>query len=385
MDRAVTPGMWEEIRSDFPATRDVIYLNSAAVSPLSTRTRRALDGLSRAMEERGILALESVFERVAKIREGAAWLIGASPREIAFTGNTTSGILLAARGIRWKDGDNVVMPAVEFPANVYPWMSLRDRGVELRMVEPESGEVTAEMLADVCDSRTRAVTVSWVQFSTGYRVDLEELGDFCRNRSIYLHVDAIQGLGALAVDVRKLGIDFLSAGGHKWMLALPGAGIFYCREDLIEEIELSNPGWTGVAGRDDYLDYRFEYVDEATRFEAGSLNFHGIYALGESIDRIRETGREAFEDRVLELSGTLSSRLREAGFETAIEAARERTSGIVCFGHPAVEPERIFGALEDAGVVCALREGRIRLSPHVYNTTEECERVMSVLDGLSRR
>ncbi|MDD3642663.1 MAG: aminotransferase class V-fold PLP-dependent enzyme, partial [Candidatus Krumholzibacteria bacterium] len=154
--------IWTSIREEFPAASRHVYFNHAAISPLSTRAQRALGALSDLLASKGVLAEDEVMEMVGRIRSGAARLIGASPDEIAFVQNTTQGVLIAAGAIRWREGDNVVLPAIEFPANVYPWMGLQRLGVELRLVEPDGGMVTAEMLADVCDRRTRAVTVSQV-------------------------------------------------------------------------------------------------------------------------------------------------------------------------------------------------------------------------------
>ncbi len=373
--------LWKEVREEFPIAQDTVYLNHAAISPLSSTARESLDGLSDILGRKGMLAEEEIFGRIAVIRRSAAELIGASPAEIAFVKNTTQGVLIAAGGIRWKEGDNVVMPAIEFPANVYPWMGLWPRGVELRMVEPDEGSVTAEMLEDVCDRRTRAVTVSWVQFSTGQRTDLEELGEFCRGRGIYLHVDAIQGLGALDIDVRRAKIDFLSAGGHKWMLALPGTGIFYCRRELLDELDVPNPGWTGVVNPRDFLDYDFTYRDEASRFEEGSLNLHGIYALGVSIDRLLRLGPGAVERRIMSLTGRLADGLGGSGFDVRSPLGDGERSGIICFGREGEDARDIFARLTDGGVVCSLRENAVRLSPHMYNTEDECDMVIDTASG----
>ncbi|MBN1163147.1 MAG: aminotransferase class V-fold PLP-dependent enzyme, partial [Candidatus Krumholzibacteriota bacterium] len=267
---------WEYYRAEFPVTENYIYFNHAAVSPLSTRVSKAVAGVSEYFLREGILCLEKVTGRISEVRQAAAEFIGAQSEEIAFIRNTTQGVLLAANGIRWNLGDNVVMPAIEFPANVYPWMGLTSRGIELRMVEPEEGRVSADMLMDVCDDRTRVITVSLVQFSTGYRIDLEKLGRFCREKGIYLFVDAIQALGALEVSVKKWQIDFLSAGGQKWLLAAPGIGIYYCRRELLEELDIPNPGWTGVIDPEEFLDYNYTYRRDATRFEEGCHNFHGL-------------------------------------------------------------------------------------------------------------
>ncbi len=364
---------WNGYRAEFPATGEYIYLNSAAISPMSTRVKAAIDEVNDLFLYKGLMAEEQVSGRVVEIRKSAAGLIGASPAEIAFTRNTTHGVLLAANGIRWKTGDNVVMPAIEFPANVYPWMGLTRSGVELRMVEPDEGVVTAEMLIDVCDKRTRAVTASLVQFSTGHRIDCEELGTFCRNKGIYLHIDAIQALGALKVDVKRCGIDFLSCGGHKFMLATPGIGIFYCRAELLEAIDIAYPGWTGVVNSRDYLNYDFTYRDDAARFEEGSCNFQGIYGLGASIDRFLEIGVERTEDRILHLTGMLASGLEKRGYTVTSPFDKGERSGIICFTHPRMKSEDIQRRLDARSVTCSLREGAVRLSAHIYNVEEDIE------------
>jgi len=380
MDLNEESGIWKNIRDEFPVSSDIVYFNHAAVSPLSISTRESLDRLSGILGG-GTLAEEDIFARVADVRGAAARLIGAGADETAFVKNTTNGVLIAAGGIRWNKGDNVVMPSIEFPSNVYPWMGLWRRGVELRLVEPDDGLVTVDMLADVCDARTRAITVSWVQFSTGHRIDLDELGDFCRNRGIFLHVDAIQGLGALEIDVKRSKIDFLSAGGHKWMLALPGVGLFYCRKELFDEIDIWNPGWTGVVNPRDFLDYDFTYRDEAQRFEEGSPNLHGIFALGVSIDRILGLGTAAVEKRILSLTGLLAEGLTESGFSVNSPLGEGEKSGILCFGSEKEDAQSIFERFRGAGIVCSLRESAVRLSPHMYNTKEECERVLDTAAG----
>jgi len=373
-------GTWKDVRNEFPVSDDTVYFNHAAISPLSLTTRKALDTLSGRLA-RGCLAEDDIFSRVAEVRAATAKLVGAGPDEIAFVKNTTHGVQIASGSIRWKDGDNVVLPSIEFPANVYPWMRLWRMGVELRMVEPDEGLVTAEMLADVCDSRTRAVTVSQVQFSTGHRIDLDELGDFCRGRDIFLHVDAIQGLGALEIDVRRSKIDLLSVGGHKWMLGLPGVGIFFCRRELLDRIDIWNPGWTGVVDPREFLDYDFTYRDTAERFEEGSPNLHGIFALGVSIDRVLRLGVREVEERVLSLTGRLAVGLMDNGFSIKSPLGDGEKSGILCFESERESAQSIFDRLRGAGIVCSLRENAVRLSPHMYNSEEECDRVLETAAG----
>jgi cysteine desulfurase/selenocysteine lyase len=370
---------WDRYREEFPITEHLLYLNHAAISPLSTRVRAAMDEVSRGFEEKGSLLFETLVERGSEIRAMIARFVGARARGVAFTRNTTQGVLTAAKGVRFEKGDRVVMPSIEFPANAYPWLSLAARGVEIDLVEPAEGRITARMIADACRERTRLVTVSLVQYSNGYRIDIEELGRFCRERGILLHVDAIQALGMIDVDFERSCIDFLSAGGHKWLLSVLGAGIFVIRPELIEDLDIWNPGWTGVVDFMTFLDYDPTYRNDATRYEEGALNYHGIYALGASVDRFLEIGMERVEKRILGHTQRLETGLREAGYEITSPREEPERSGIICFGHPSRDSEEIFAMLTDSGVVASLREGAVRLSPHFYNSEREIEDLLGLL------
>ena len=370
---------WDRYRKEFPAARRYVYFNHAAVSPLSTRVIEAMNAVSNGFLEKGVLCEDAVFGLVDSARKGAARLIGARSGEIAFVKNTTQGVLLAANGIRWKRGDNVVMPSIEFPANAYPWIALEKRGVRVIFVKPREGRITAEMLAGACTARTRCVTASSVQFSNGYRIDLAALGAVCRGRGIYLHVDGIQSLGMLRCDVRAMKIDFLSAGGHKWLLGPAGAGFFYCRGELLDEMDVWNPGWLGVRRPRSYLDYDPTPRADAGRFEEGTLNLYGIAGLGASIERFLELGPARVEKRILDLTDLLEKGLRSRGCEIISPRGKGECSGILCFRHPAVRTEELFERLMAARVVVSLREGAIRLSPHFYNTAGEAERVLGLL------
>jgi len=371
---------WDRYRKEFPAAKRYIYFNHAAVSPLSTRVLDAMNAVSSGFLEKGILCEEEVFGLIESARKGAARLIGARSGEIAFIKNTTQGVLLAANGIRWKRGDNLVMPSIEFPANAYPWIALEKRGVRTILVRPRGGRITAEMLGRACTARTRCVTVSSVQFSNGCRVDLEALGAFCRGRGIYLHVDGIQSLGMLRCDVRAMGIDFLSTGGHKWLLGPVGTGFFYCRGELLGEIDVWNPGWLGVRNPRSYLDYDPTPREDARRFEEGSLNPYGIAGLGSSIERFLEIGTARVEKRILGLVDLLEKGLRSRGYEVTSPRGEGECSGIICFRHPGMRTEKLYERLLEARVVVSLREGAIRLAPHFYNTAGEVERVLGLLE-----
>jgi len=379
MTRGAATIDWDRYRAEFPAAKHFIYFNHAAVSPLSTRVAGAMNAVATLFLEKGILCEEEVFARLEAARVSAARLIGARSDEIAFTKNTTQGVLTAAHGIRWKRGDNLVMPAIEFPANVYPWLALQRRGVRVIFVRPLDGRVTAEMLERACTPRTRCVTASSVQFSNGYRIDVARLGRFCRERGIYLHIDGIQSLGMLRCNVRAMKIDFLSAGGHKWLLGPSGTGLFYCRKELLDELDVWNPGWLGVRNARSYLDYDPTPRADARRYEEGSLNLYGIAGLGASIERFLELGPARVEKRILGLTAVLEKGLRARAYPITSPRGKGEQSGILCFLHPKGETEKLFGKLSAARVVASLREGTIRLAPHFYNTADEAERVLELL------
>jgi len=379
MENAEAKIRWSRYRSEFPAAKRYIYFNHAAVSPLSKRVIEAMNAVANGFLERGVLCEEEMFARVETARGAAARLIGARNDEIAFIKNTTQGVLLAANGIRWKRGDNVVMPAIEFPANVYPWLALEKRGVRIVLVRPRDGRVTAEMLAGACTARTRCVTVSFVQFSNGYRIDVATLGRFCRERGIYLHVDGIQSLGMLRCDVRTMKIDFLSAGGHKWLLGPAGTGFFYCRRDLLGELDIWNPGWLGVRNAWSFFDHDPTPRSGARRFEEGSLNLYGIAGLGASIERFLEIGMTRVEKRILALTDTLENGVRSRDYRITSPRGKDERSGILCFCHPGKDTDKLQRKLSAARVVASLRMGAIRLAPHFYNTEEEAARVLDLL------
>jgi cysteine desulfurase/selenocysteine lyase len=235
------------------------------------------------------------------------------------------------------------------------------------------------MLAAACTARTRAVTVSLVQFSNGYRIDAAALGRFCRERGIYFHVDAIQALGALRCNVGSMKIDFLSTGGHKWLMGPAGIGFLYCRRELIEELDIWNPGWLGVEDAWDFMNYRQAYRAEALRFEEGTRNLYGIAGLGASIERFLEIGMTGVERRILALTGYLEKGLRERGCRISSPRRRGERSGILCFVHPRIESARLFEKLMSKRVVVSLRQGALRLSPHFYNTEAEADRLLDLI------
>jgi selenocysteine lyase/cysteine desulfurase len=366
-------------RKHFPVTRRLAYLNHAAVSPLSVKVRDAIRKQMDEQVERGVLAEWRWEKRAEEARKHAARLLKAKPSEISFVTNTSQGLNLFARGVAWKRGDNVVLPRVEFPANVYPWLSLKDQGVRIKFVPEREGRIIVEDIERAIDRRTRVVAISFVEFSSGYRNDLEVIGKLCRKRGVYLVVDGIQGIGALNLDVKKCRIDALSAGGHKWLLSPQGSGIFYCSSRVVKKLAHPMPGWMSVVGWQDYYKFNYKLFPDSRRYESAQRNFLGITGLLESLKLINSLGIKDIETRVIAITDHLCDLLRSEGFRIFSPRERGEKSGIVSFYPRKQKAEAIHSRLLKGGFVTSAREGRIRVSPHLYNTFEEMEKLVKAL------
>ena len=374
----------ESWRTEFPVTKTSIYMNHAGVAPLSRRVQDAMVAFIEDATVNGAVNAEEWAETAEVCRAAAAQLINAATTEIAFMKNTTQGILIAANGIDWREGDNVVTTAVEFPANVYPWWCLKERyGVETRMVPERDGCIHLEDIAAAIDKRTRVITISHVEFASGYRNDIQAIGTLCREQDIWFVVDAIQSLGAIEVDVKASQIDILAADGHKWLLAPEGAAIFYCADEKRERLINTNVGWASVVNPRDFLNYDLTLKPDATRFEEGSYNSVGLYGLNAAIELIREVGIANIEARILDLTARLITGLETKGYRIItpkIEAAR---AGIVIFESTKhTTPAEIYAALLEQHIITAERGSGVRISPHFYNTEVEIERLLDVLPAV---
>lgn len=370
-------------RSEFPVTETYTYMNHAGVAPLSRRVQDAMTGFLEDATVNGAVNAKRWEEEAEVCRDAAAQLINADAAEVAFMKNTTQGILIAANGIDWRTGDNVVTTAVEFPANVYPWWSLKERyGVETRMVPERAGRIHVEDVASAIDERTRVVTISHVEFASGFRNDIQALGEICRERDIWFVVDAIQSLGAIEVDVGSCNVDILAADGHKWLLAPEGAAIFYCANEKRERLINTNVGWASVVNPRDFLNYDLTQKPDATRFEEGSYNSVGLYGLRAAIALLLEIGIPTIEARVLELTAHLITGLETKGYRVVTPRANSERAGIVIFESDRHTPTEIYEILYAENIVTAARGTGIRVSPHFYNTTSEIERLLEVLPDL---
>ncbi len=372
--------MNREIRSLFPVTEKYVYLNHAAVSPLSVPVREAMLGIIDDVSERGTVGYEDWCATYERTRESAARLVNASAHEIAFMHNTSEAISTVANGITWREGDNVVTSNVEFPSNFYPWMRIsNEQGIEMKLAAERDGRVDAGELLELIDDRTRVVAISWVQFASGFRSDLRRIGQYCRERDIIFMIDAIQALGGLKLDVERDSVDAFAADAHKYLLGPEGVALLYVSDRVIDRIRPTVVGWTSVKNYEKHLDYDLNYREGALRFEYGTLNTVGVYGLGAAIGLFLEVGPEKIEEYILGLSDYLAERLIEKGYDVVSSRRPGETSAIVTCKHESHTPRDLYWLLRSKNIITAPRAGRLRISPHFYNTREEIDALITAL------
>ncbi len=371
---------WTALRQQFPVTRRWAYFDHAAVAPLSAPAQRAMAEYAADLADNGDVHEHLWMRRVEEVRRLAARLLNADALDVAFVKNTSEGIGFVAEGFPWRPGDNVVTAAEEYPSNLYPWMNLASKGVELRTVPSRGARVLVDDVRAAMDGRTRLVTLSFVEFASGFRNDLDAVGALCRERGAFFFVDAIQGLGVLPLDVQKTPVDALAADGHKWLVAPEGAGVFYLRREWVERLHAVGVGWHSVVNANDFSRVELRLKPHAGRWESGTLNVPGIHALGASLELLLGAGVNEVAARVLALTDYLCERAKQAGLEVFSGRADNERSGIVSLHvPPGADGKALVERCLDEGIVINLRAGRLRVSPHCYNTHEEIDRLVQAL------
>lgn len=372
----------DEVRKLFPhIQKGITYLNHAATGPFSTRLLDEMNEYFRTRSEENIDDYPGFVKITDETKNMLASLLNTDSSRIAYLDNTTNGLNLLAQGLKWEKGDEIILNDLEFPANIYPFMNLEKKGVKIIIVKSHDGIVSAEDIIEKITSRTRLISVSMVQFLSGYRIDLKKLGSACKSQGIILSVDAIQGLGAFPMNVQDCNIDFVSCGTQKWMLGLQGLSFIYVSEDLQQKIDPVYVGWLGVNDGWNLLDYNLSLKDSAERFQPGSLNSAGIYALNASLKLFRDFGTDKVEENVISNSKYLISELKRIGIEPLLPAADDKyISGIVSFRHK--NAYSILEILKEKKIEIAVREGIMRISPHFYNNEGDIDRLIEGLKFL---
>jgi cysteine desulfurase/selenocysteine lyase len=370
--------------AEFPLDDDLIHLNHAAVAPWPKRTVDAVTRFARENLQRGSWNYPQWLLVENTLRQQLAQLINApSSDDIALVKNTSEALSFIAAGIDWHDGENIVSSNQEFPSNRIVWQSLADQGVELRQAELSTGTSPEDALFALVDAKTRLLAISSVQYATGLRMDLERIGQFCRERQILFCVDAIQSVGAVQFDVQQIHADFVAADGHKWMLGPEGLGFFYVRPEIRNSLKLTQYGWHMIEAIGDFDLMEWRPAESARRFECGSPNMLAIHALSASLSLLLEVGMATVEEQLLANSRRLMEALQEI---TAVELitpfAGGRYAGIVTFRVTGHESQAIFDALQNHGVFCAHRAGGIRFSPHFYTPPQRLEAAINYLKSV---
>ncbi len=371
----------DRYRDEFPVTEQYIYLDHAGVAPVSLRVKKAVEQYILEVSEGAMFNYARWVKRVTDTREHCAKLIHADTDEIAFVKNTSHGLSLVADGLDWHDGDNMIVCEKEFPSNIYPWLNLKRKGVEVRFVPFNHGRIELRDIESLIDEKTRLLSISSVQFLNGFRIDLQKAGKLCRERDILLCVDAIQSLGVIPMDVQDCNIDFLSADGHKWLLSPEGTGIFYCRKGLAERLNPPLIGWKSVKKDMEFESIDLDLKDNTLRFEEASMNIMGIYALGAALDLIFEVGIERIHDTVLGLGDMIIGEADKRELHVLGPRAKEERGGIVTFSGD-FDPHTVKKELETMNIMVNVRAGGLRVSPHFYNTEDDILSLFESLDAL---
>lgn len=371
--------IWQTLRGDMRICEKWAYFDHAAVAPLSTTVAERVQEWLTDMTVDGTVCWPKWRKLIEHGRRITSRMLNCKTSELAFVHSTTEGINLISDGYPWKPGDNVVTLDSEFPSNLYPWLQLEDRGVEVRKIATSNERWDLDQLREACDGKTRIVTVSWVSYVTGWRNQLAEIADIAHAAGALLFVDGIQGLGVLPLDVQETPIDFLAADGHKWLLGPEGAGVLYIREEHLERLRPIGIGWNSVRHAGQFHDHRLVLKTDASRYEGGTFNMVGLAALVTSLEWFESAGVPAISERLKQVTDELVDRLERAGLTCASDRTESRWSGIVSCDHPTRSPEELKRECADRNVAINCRGGHLRLSPHVYTNTDDIDRIVAVV------
>jgi cysteine desulfurase / selenocysteine lyase len=373
--------MNENIRSLFPAAVKYTYLNSAAVSPIPTTAVEAVVSQLNDVSHHGSEHFNDWVATKNRARGLIASMLNVRDDQIAFTRNTSDGFASVAAGIDWAEGDNIVSFAGEFPANYYPWRRIRDRfDVELRLCPEREGRIDMDEFTSMIDANTRLVTISSVQFASGFAADLERIGEAARAVDALFAVDIIQGFGARGYDLSGLQVDIASGASHKWLCAPEGCGILFLSEKARELVDPTLTGWISVETPWDFEDREQPWKPNALAYESGTGPSSLFYGLEQSLKLLNEAGLDRIDPYLKGLTDQLCEMLAGKDYDIISSRAPEEKSAIVCVKHRGgLHCSEIAARLQEANIVVSPRNDRLRISPHFYNTPGDIERLVAEL------
>lgn len=372
----------EEIRSEFDYLKNnKIYFNHAAIGPLSNKV---VERINKFVELRSTGEIEnypSLLSAQKSVKRKLSKIFNVKPERFAFIDSVSNGFNILAQGIEWKTGDRVILNDIEFPANVYPFLNLKLLGVEIDFVQSRNGRIDVKDIESLLTPRTRLLSISAVQFLSGFRADLNEIGRLCKSHNIIFSVDAIQAAGAVNIDIKKSNIDFLCGGSHKWFMGLQGASYFYLTEELQSMLKQKFVGWLSVENSWNFTDYKLDFLKTAERFQNGSTNVIGFIAFDETLNLFESIGIDEIEKNILENSEYLMNGLDNIGLDPILKnASKKYLSGIVSVSN--TYAEKIMNKLKTLGFTFSCREGKMRFSPHFYNTKDEIDKLIYELKNV---
>jgi len=377
----VTTIMTNEFSQHFDLDDDVIYLNHAAVAPWPRCTEQAVNAFCRENVTIGSKKYSNWLKVEARLKRQIATLVNASShKEIALVKNTSEALSFVAYGLNWDKGDNIVTSDEEFPSNMIPWESLANQGVIVKKTHLKGFEDPTDALIHQIDNNTRLLTISSTQYASGLRIDLERLGEACRQHKVLFCIDAIQSVGAFEFDVQLYQADFVMADGHKWMLGPEGLGFFYCKQSSINKLKLSQFCWHMVEDMGNYDATTWEETNTARRFECGSPNMLSIHALSASIGMLLDIGMDNIAKSVIERGQYTIDLVKKNNGLTLLTNPNTSGNNIIVFKPNRASTEDLFEYLVSNGVVCAKRGGGIRFSPHFYTPESIIDRAFKLID-----
>jgi selenocysteine lyase/cysteine desulfurase len=353
-------------------------MNHAAISPLPSPVVNEVNDYLRLRSETEVENFPEFLKLIDETKIRIGELINSSPERIAFVENTSNGLNILAQGLEWKQGDRIILNDIEFPSNVYPFLNLKPYGVEIDFIKSKDGKVLCEDIEAAITPKTKLLSISQVQFLSGYRSDIERIGDLCKQKGIIFCIDSIQALGAISLDVKKCKVDFLANGTQKWLMALEGLAFIYLTEELQARINPKYVGWTSVASAWSLLDYNLVLRKGADRFQNGTMSSIGIVALNAALKFLKSFGYDEIENIIVNNTQYFLNSLKEIGILPLLKnVERNELSGITSFRSE--KSLEIFNKLLKEKITAANREGIVRFSPHFYNTFEEIDKVVYYL------